>query len=338
MKYRRLGKFGPDISAIGYGAMSFSNFYGPTDEAASHAILDKCRDAGLTHIDTADIYGNGFSEQVIGSYLKANGQQAKSFFSLASKAGIYRSPEGVRSYRNDKAYLTQQLDHSLTVMGVEALDLFYVHRRDADTPIEEVTQTLADFIKAGKIKGFGFSEIAPSSLRRANEIHHVMAVQSEYSLGVRSPEMGLIQTCKELGTAFVAFSPVGRSLLTDKPHSIEKSQALPFLQHNPRFIEPNLSANIAITAPFRAYAKSLGLSAAGLAIAWLLKRDDHIIPIPGTRHLTHLDEVLAGANFALSDDLMKDDIMTEIERLLPIGWAHGDRYNESQWNGPERYC
>ncbi|MGC6516471.1 MAG: aldo/keto reductase [Candidatus Puniceispirillaceae bacterium] len=333
MKQRQLGKNGPMISPIGYGAMSFSDFYGPIDEAGVHAILDHCLDKGLTHIDTADVYGNGFSESCIGSYLAKQPASVKDGFSLATKAGIYRPPGEERRHRNDKAYLEQQLDNSLKTMGVDVIDLFYVHRRDPDIPIEDVTLSLADFVKAGKIKGFGYSEIAPSSLRRANAVHHVMAVQSEYSLGVRSPELGLIQSCAELGTAFVAFSPVGRSLLTDKPHDLEKLQSIPFLVNNPRFMEPNLSANIAATDPFRALAKSLDLSAAGLAIAWLLHQGDHIIPIPGTRHLSHLDEALKGADFIISDE-----VAAQIDSILPIGWAHGDRYNEGQWWGPERYC
>ena len=333
MKQRQLGKNGPMISPIGYGAMSFTNFYGPMDEAGAHAILDRSHERGLTHIDTADVYGNGFSEACIGSYLAKQTPSVRDSFSLATKAAIYRPPGEARLHRNDKAYLEAQLDNSLKTLGVPAIDLFYVHRRDPDVPIEEVTGTLADFITAGKIKGFGFSEIAPSSLRRANAVHHVMAVQSEYSLGVRSPELGLIQSCAELGTAFVAFSPVGRSLLTDKPHDLEKLKSIPFLTNNPRFMEPNLSANIALTEPFRALAQSVGLSAAGLAIAWLLDQGDHIIPIPGTRHLSHLDEAIDGACFT-----MTAEIAAHIERLLPIGWAHGDRYNEDQWWGPERYC
>ena len=333
MKQRQLGKHGPMISAIGYGAMSFSNFYGPMDEAGSFKILDKCRDTGLTHIDTANVYGNGFSESSIGAYFKQRGSAASQAFSIATKASIHRSEDGVRSHINDIGYLEYELDKSLSRMGIEAVDLFYIHRRDPNIPIEEVAGNLAGLIQKGKIKGFGFSEIAPSSLRRASAVHHVMAVQSEYSLGVRSPEMGLIQACQELGTAFVAFSPVGRSLLTDKPHQGDKLNEVAFLQNNPRFLEPNLSANIAITDPFRAFAKELGLSAAGLAIAWTLDQGDHIIPIPGTRHISHLEEIIKGADFTLTDE-----IRAQIDTLLPIGWAHGDRYSEAQWFGPERYC
>ena len=333
MKQRQLGKTGPLISPIGYGAMSFSNFYGPMDEAGSVKILDRCRETGITHIDTADVYGNGFSESCIGAYFKQRGKAVAQEFSIATKASIYRSPEGERSHINEIGYLESQLDSSLSRMQIDAVDLFYIHRRDPAIPIEELTDNLVRLIEKGKIKGFGFSEIAPSSLRRASKIHHVMAVQSEYSLGVRSPEMGLIQTCKELGTAFVAFSPVGRSLLTDKPHQGDKLKEVAFLQNNPRFLEPNLSANIALTEPFRDFAKDLGLSAAGLAIAWVLDQGEHIIPIPGTRHVSHLDEIIKGAEFTLTDDIRQ-----KIDDMLPIGWAHGDRYSEAQWFGPERYC
>jgi aryl-alcohol dehydrogenase-like predicted oxidoreductase len=188
-------------------------------------------------------------------------------------------------------------------------------------------------VKAGKAKSIGFSEIAPSSLRKANAVHPVAAVQSEYSLSTRSPEMGLVQTCAELGVALVAFSPVGRSFLTDTPLSFEAVQGLPFLVNNPRFMEPNYSANIAAIAPFRAMASDLGLSTAGLAIAWVLAQGEHVIPIPGTRSVAHFAQLLQGAETPLSADQLQD-----IEKILPIGWAHGDRYSEVQWKGPEKYC
>jgi aryl-alcohol dehydrogenase-like predicted oxidoreductase len=188
-------------------------------------------------------------------------------------------------------------------------------------------------VKTGKIGAFGFSEIAPTTLYKAAAIHEVAAVQSEYSLSVRSPEMGLVQATADLSAALVAFSPVGRSLLTDQPHSLETAQAAPFLKPNPRFNEPNLSANIASTARFRELAKEFDMSAAALAIAWLLHKGPHIIPIPGTRSIDHLREHCDGAEKKLSADDMK-----RIETVLPIGWAHGDRYSIAQWEGPERYC
>ena len=334
MKTRRLGASGPLISAIGIGAMSFSDFYGTTDEAQSHAILAAALDEGVTHIDTSNVYGPLKSEAAIGSFLAKQGNQRSDMFSIATKAGITKDPDtGARVYNNSPAHLETELDGSLKRLGVDRVDLFYVHRRDAATPIEEVTETLAGLIRKGKIGGFGYSEIAPSSLRRANAVHSVMAVQSEYSLAVRYPELGLVQATAELGTALVAFSPVGRSLLTDKPHSPEKAADLPFLKVNPRFQEPNLSANIAAGEGFRNLAADMGTSAAALAIAWLLHQGEHVIPIPGTRSPAHLREHCEGAKLDLDAAAL-----AAIEEALPVGWAHGDRYSAAQWDGPERYC
>ncbi|MGB3245619.1 MAG: aldo/keto reductase [Sulfitobacter sp.] len=333
MNTRELGKGGPRVHPIGIGAMSFSNFYGTTNEAESHAILDAAMSAGVTHIDTANVYGMGTSETVIGTYLKAH-PAAKDHFTIATKGSIAPNPDGPgRIFNNTPEHLEAELEKSLKRLGVEAVDLYYVHRRDPAVPIEEVAQTLGRLVKSGKTKAIGFSEIAPTSLRRAHAVHPVAAVQSEYSLSTRSPEMGLLQTCAELGTALVAFSPVGRSLLTDEPLGYAAVQDLSFLANNPRFMEPNYSANIAAIAPFRTLASDMEISTAGLAIAWLLAQGDHVIPIPGTRSLAHFSQLLEGADRALS----ADDLRT-IEQVLPIGWAHGDRYSAAQWNGPERYC
>jgi len=226
MKHRTIGKNGPKIHPIGYGAMSFSNFYGPTNETESHAILDMSMELGVNHLDTSNVYGMGASESALGSYL-ARKPEAKDFFVIATKAAITRDPETDRRYfDNSLAHFEEELDKSLTRMGVESVDLFYCHRRDADVPIEDVAGTMGQLVAKGKARAIGFSEIAPTSLRRAHAEHPVAAVQSEYSLSVRSPEMGLVQTCKELGVALVAFSPVGRSLLTDNPLSFEVSQTL----------------------------------------------------------------------------------------------------------------
>ena len=334
MKQRRLGKHGPMISPIGIGAMSFSNFYGRTSEADSHAILNTALDEGVTHIDTADIYGPLTSEEVIGSFLARQGSQRNDMFSIATKAGIARDADtGKRYFDNSAAYLESRLDASLIRLGVDHVDLFYVHRRDADTPIEEVVDTLAALVKSGKTRSFGFSEIAPASLRRAASRHHVAAVQSEYSLSVRAPELGLTQATAALDTALVAFSPVGRSLLTDTPHDAAKAATMPFLKENPRFQEPNLSENFRLTAAFRDLAADLGTSAAGLSIAWLLHQQDNVIPIPGTRSPAHLRELCAGARLALGES-----DLAAIDAVLPVGWAHGDRYSAGQWVGPERYC
>ena len=334
MQQRQLGKTGPHLSAIGIGAMSFTDFYGKTSETESHEVMTAALDQGINHIDTANVYGGGLSETVIGSFLAKQGAQKTNLFHIATKAGIAVDKEsGRRYFDNSPAYLHAELDASLSRLGLDYVDLYYIHRRDAKTPIEEVTETLSALVKAGKIGAFGFSEIAPTSLYRAAAIHDVAAVQSEYSLSVRSPEMGLVQATAALGVSLVAFSPVGRSLLTDRPHSRKIAASSAWLKSNPRFLEPNLSANIEATARFCKLAADFGTSAATLAIAWLLHKGPNIIPIPGTRSVDHLRQHCDGAAKSLTVDEMR-----QIEEVLPIGWAHGDRYSDGQWVGPEKYC
>ncbi|WP_136658339.1 aldo/keto reductase [Nitratireductor sp. XY-223] len=329
---RRLGINGPEVAAIGYGAMSFSDMYGPTNEAESHAILDACRDLGVTHLDTANVYGMGKSENAIGTYLKAH-PGARDEFVIATKATITSDAEGNRAFDNSAEHLEAELDASLQRLGVDCVDLFYAHRRDPRFTPEETAANLGLLVEKGKTRAIGLSEIAPSTLRRAMKVHPIAAVQSEYSLSTRFPDLGLVQACAELGVAFVAFSPVGRSLLTDSPITPERIADVPFLARNPRFMEPNLSVNLRLTEGFRRLAAAMGASAAGLANAWLLARGDHVIPIPGTRSVDHLRECVSGAELALSQaDLER------IEAVLPVGWAHGDRYSDVQWIGPERYC
>lgn len=333
MQPRRLGAAGPLVAPVGCGAMSFSDFYGPTDEAASHAILRACLDLGMDHVDTSNVYGMGRSETWIGSFFAAGNRAHRDFFKIATKAGIARDAAGNRHFDNSPAHLEASLDASPKRMGIDCVDLFYVHRREAARPIEEVTETLAGLVKAGKTKAIGYSEIAPPSLRRAHAVHPVAAVQSEYSLSTRSPELGLVQACEELGVALVAFSPVGRALLTDTPPDAARAEASGFLKSNPRFQAPNLAANLAATDRLRALAKDMSVPTASLAIAWLLRKSPSVIPIPGTRSVAHLREVAQGGALALSDD-----DMARIEAALPVGWAHGDRYSDAQWIGPERYC
>jgi len=329
MKQSKLGQNGGLVGQVGYGAMSFTDFYGPASDEESMKILNACVDLGITHIDTANVYGMGRSETVIGNWLKQRGGEVP--FTIATKAGITRDPD--QRFNNDPKHLQQSLDSSLGRLGVEAVDLYYVHRRDTRYEIEEVTETLAGFVKAGKVKAIGFSEIAPASLRRAHAVHPIAAVQSEYSLSTRSPDLGLIQTCTDIGASMVAFSPVGRGLLTDRPHPASDIHKMDFMKVNPRFIEPNLSANLAYNAKFRALAADLGVAAASLAIAWVLHQSDNIIAIPGTRKIEHLRELVAGGELELSNEALN-----RIKDVLPVGWAHGDRYSVGQWTGPERYC
>lgn len=329
MQQRRIGE--AQVACLGYGAMSFAEFYGPTTEANSFAILEACLEAGATHLDTSNVYGAGRSERAIGQFLKDH-RGAREQFHIATKAGITQR-DGVRCFDNSAAHLEAELDASLARMGIDCVDLFYVHRREAARAIEEVTESLAGLVTKGKARAIGYSEIAPASLRRAHAVHPVAAVQSEYSLATRSPDLGLLQTCAELGVALVAFSPLARSMLTDHPLRPEVVADLPFLKVNPRFMAPNHARNLEITDGFRRLAADMGVPAAGLAIAWCLARGDHVVPIPGTRSVTHFRELLAGAEMALSPA-----DMARIEAVLPVGWAHGDRYSDDQWVGPERYC
>ncbi|MEM7377737.1 MAG: aldo/keto reductase [Pseudomonadota bacterium] len=329
MKQRTLGQRGPTVSVLGYGAMSFSNFYGPATDDGSMAILDACVELGITHVDTANVYGMGRSETVIGDWLRRRGGEPP--FAIATKAGITRDED--RRFNNTAAHLSESLDASLKRLGVDAIDLYYVHRRDTGLEIEAVTETLAGFVTAGKVKAIGYSEIAPSSLRRAHAVHPIAAVQSEYSLSTRSPELGLVQACRDIGASLVAFSPVGRALLTDRPHHADALTEMDWMKTNPRFQEPNLSANLVYNARWCALAAEMGVPAAALAIAWLTHQGDHILPIPGTRSVTHLKEAVQGTELALSES-----DLARIETVLPVGWAHGDRYSAAQWVAPERYC
>jgi aryl-alcohol dehydrogenase-like predicted oxidoreductase len=225
------------------------------------------------------------------------------------------------------------LEGSLQRLGVDFVDLYYVHRRDQTIPIEDVAGTLARFKEEGKIGGVGFSEISPASLTRAAAVHPIMAVQSEYSLWTRLPELGMLQECARQGAAFVAFSPVARGMFAEIMPDPADFPDGDFRKNNPRFLGANFEHNARLIGGFNDWARSRGWSPAAVALAWILHQGDHIIPIPGTRSPEHLLEDAAGADI----DLSAGDL-AEIEALLPVGFAHGDRYNDAQNKGPERYC
>ena len=329
---RRLGQNGPEVAALGIGAMSFSNFYGPTSDQDVFDVMTRAIDLQINHIDTANLYGAGRSETLIGAFLKAQGKQAEDFFTIATKASIRKADDGQTVFDNSLAHLESALDASLKRLGLEAVDLFYAHRKDQSMEIEEVADNLATLVKKGKAKAIGFSEIAPFHLRRAHAVHPVAAIQSEYSLSVRAPELGLVQTAAEIGATMVAFSPVGRSLLTDKPYGPDDLADKDFLRINPRFMGANLVANIKATDKLRVLARDVGMPTAALAIGWLLAQAQHVLPIPGTRSAPHLAELAKALETPLSAD-----ILAKIDEILPVGWAHGDRYSHEQWRGPERY-
>lgn len=330
MHFRQLRQDGKTVSAIGLGCWSFAGSYGPTTESQAYHTLSAARDLGVNFLDTANVYGMGVSESIIGSYLKTN----HNTFTIATKAGITRDPHtGARTFNNKAGYLRRELENSLSRLELEQINLYYIHRRDDAVPIEDVMETLLAFKAEGKIGGIGFSEISPASLRRACAVGAVDAVQSEYSLWTRQPEMGMIQTCEALGVAFVPFSPLGRGMLTATPPDPAGFEKGHFRTGTPRFCEPNFSYNMTFITKFQALARSLDISPATLAIAWCLAQGDHLIPIPGTRSAGHLKDCVAGEAFVLNSE-----IKSAIKDIMPIGWADGDRYAPEQWPGVEGYC
>ncbi len=328
MQKRQLGKDGPLVSAMGLGCWSFAGSYGPTDVAESHATLAKALDLGIDFLDIANVYGNGVSEQVVGAFIKDHPGR----FTIATKGGIWRDENNVRGFNNSPEHLRAALETSLRDLGIDHVALYYIHRREQARPVEDVMETLVRFKEEGKIGGIGFSEIAPFTLRRACAVHPVMAVQSEYSLWTRLPDLGMVQACKALGAAFVPFSPLGRGIFAEDPADPHAYAQVGFRANTPRFQEPHFSANLKALEPFREFAASKGATAAQLALAWVLHQGDHLIPIPGTRSVAHLEDDAKAAALTLTPaDL------AEIDRILPPGFAHGDRYSVLQWKGAEGY-
>ncbi len=328
MQRRKLGTSGPEVSAIGLGCMSFAGFFGATDEAQSHRCLDAARDRGIDFLDTSNIYGMGRSESVIGSWLASRKPEG---MVIATKAGIITRPE--RRFDNSEDHLRRELEGSLRRLGRDHVELFYLHRRDQSIPVEEAVGTLSRLVEEGKIGGYGLSEVSPATLRRAHAVHPCLAVQNEYSLWSRQPELGLIRTCAELGVAFVPFSPLGRGVFTEAFPDTAAMEDTDFRKRLPRFVEPGYGFNRALIARFKDFAHARGLTVAGAAMAWVLSRGPHLIPIPGTRSAEHLAEWVDACEIAFGPDEI-----AAIEELLPAGFAHGDRYNDGQIIGVERYC
>ena len=328
MKSKKLGNYGPEVSAIALGCMNFTGFYGPTDKAESFACLDAARDHGINFLDTAELYGSGSSEELIGEYQKDRGYR----FSIATKGGIVIG--GKRGENdNSEAALRKALEGSLRRLGVDHVELYYIHRRDWSIKIEDVALTLAKFKQEGKIGGFGFSEIAPSSLHRAHAVHPVTAVQNEYSLWTRYPDLGMLQACRELGVAFLPFSPLARGMLAETFPVPDEFLETDFRRNQPRFLEPNFSANCRLISVFREFSRSRGWNTSSAALAWVFDQGDHLIPIPGTRSAAHLKEWAGACEIEFTDE-----DRAEIDRILPPGFAHGDRYSDQQIVGIERYC
>jgi aryl-alcohol dehydrogenase-like predicted oxidoreductase len=282
---RRVWQHGT-VSAVGFGAMSFGGFYGATNEGESLRTLAGALDLGVDFWDTANVYGDGLCEQVIGKFL-AEDKSRRRRVTLATKFAIRRRDDGARFFDNSAAHIREALDGSRKRLGVDYVDLYYVHRVDKSIPIEETVGELARLVKAGEIGAIGLSEIAPDTLRRAHAVHPIAAVQSEYSLWTRNPELGLVQACAELRALLVAFSPLGRGYLSGLLQTVETFAEKDFRHANPRFQGLNWRSNRERLQAFLALANSWGVKPATLAIAWTLAKAPHVVPIPGTRATDH---------------------------------------------------
>ena len=327
---RRVWRHGT-VSAVGFGAMSFGGFYGPTDEESSMRTLARALELGVDFWDTANVYGDGLCEKVIGKFL-AEDPGRRSKVTLATKFAIRRRDDGARFFDNSPAHIREALEGSMKRLGVDHIDLYYVHRVDKAIPIEDTVGELGRLVKAGLIGAIGLSEVAPDTLRRAHAAHPIAAVQSEYSLWTRNPELGLIQACAEAGAILVAFSPVGRGYFSGLLQNVETFAENDFRHANPRFGGVNWRRNRDRLDAYLKLAKSWGVKPATLAIAWTLANAPHVVPIPGTRSAAHLEECAAAADIELGAAELAD-----LERTLPLGFAAGERYSDPQWVGIQKY-
>jgi aryl-alcohol dehydrogenase-like predicted oxidoreductase len=315
---RSLGREGLAVSALGLGCMGMSDFYGPSDDQRSIRVIHHALEIGINFFDTADIYGVGRNESLVGLALSDRRKKAV----IATKFGNIRRPDGsFVGISGRPEYVISACDASLRRLGIETIDLYYQHRVDPDVPIEETVGAMASLVAAGKVRHLGLSEASVATLRRACAVHPIAALQSEYSLWTRDPDDGVLQTCAELGVAFVAYSPLGRGFLTGKIRSADALDVTDWRRRNPRFEDANLAKNLALVDGVEALARARRVSAAQIALAWVLSRGPHVIAIPGTRSIPRLDENAAAARLTLSDADLR-----ALDEIAPAGAAAGDRY------------
>ena len=319
MERRALGRGGLTVSAMGLGCMGMSEFYGPADEAESVATIHRALDLGIDLLDTSDIYGLGHNEILVGKAIRDRRERVV----LATKFGLLRGEDGSWKGVNGKpAYVRSACEASLKRLGVDVIDLYYLHRVDPDTPIEETVGAMAELVREGKVRFLGLSESAAGTIRRANGVHPIAAVQSEYSLWTRDPEEnGALAACRELGIGFVPFSPLGRGFFAGRVKRKEDLFEKDFRRTSPRFEGGNLERNVELLRAFEAVARDKGCTPAQLALAWVLSRGKDIVPIPGTKRRDRLEENVS----ALSVSLSKGDV-ARVEAAVPPSAVAGMRY------------
>jgi aryl-alcohol dehydrogenase-like predicted oxidoreductase len=320
MQKRSLGKNGPEVSALGLGCMGMSEFYGAGDDAESIATIHRALDEGLDLLDTADAYGPYTNEELVGRAIKGRRDDAM----LATKFGFVRDPAdpAKRQVDGSPRHVRDACDASLRRLGIETIDLYYLHRVDARVPIEETVGAMARLVEAGKVRWLGLSEVSAQTLDKASSVHPIAALQSEYSLWTRDPEDGALDACRRLGVGFVAYSPLGRGFLTGAIRSPDDFAEDDYRRGNPRFQGDNFARNLALVDTVTAIARDKDCTPAQLALAWVLAQGDDIVPIPGTKRRRYLNENLAALAIELSDaDL------TRIEAAFPRAAIHGERYS-----------
>src|SRR5262245_51806013 len=317
---RSLGKGGLRVSAVGLGCMGMSEFYDPKqmDDAESVRVIHRYLDAGGNFLDTADIYGSGRNEVLVGKAIAGRRDRVV----LATKFGNVRGPNGeFLGVRGDPPYVRACCDASLKRLGVDVIDLYYQHRVDPNTPIEDTVGAMAELVKAGKVRHLGLSEAAPATIRRAARVHPIAALQTEYPLWSREPEAEILPTVRELGIGFVAYSPLGRGFLTGQFKRFEDLPADDYRSNAPRFQGENFQKNLDLVKKIEDLARSKGCTPGQLALAWVLARGDDVVPIPGTKRVKYLDENLGAVRVRLTPDEL-----AQIDAILPAGAAAGDRY------------